>query len=103
MSTTSRFDVPATSIAPLISNVAASNSPEIVKLFCPVVFILASVVTTFEAIAVPAVKPSSNSSSASAKTALPAVNPVPVTIPLDVIAHEATVPKPLTLPLVSNV
>ena len=48
--------------------------------------IFESVVTTLEAIAVPAVKPSNNSNSASARTALPAVNPVPVTIPLAVIA-----------------
>ena len=85
-STDARTELPATSIAPLMSSVAASNSPEIVRFLCPVVSILASVVTTFEAIAVPAVKPSSSSNSASARTALPAVNPVPVTIPLAVIA-----------------
>ena len=70
---------------PDISSVAASNSPEIVRFLCPVVSIFASVVTTLEAIAVPAVNPSSSSSSASARTALPAVNPVPVTIPPAVI------------------
>ena len=45
----------------------------------------ASVVTTLEAIAVPAVKPSNNSNSASARTALPAVNAVPVITPPEVI------------------
>jgi len=36
MSTTSRLAVPATSIAPLISNVAASSSPLIVRFRTPV-------------------------------------------------------------------
>jgi hypothetical protein len=45
----------------------------------------ASVVTTLEAIAVPAVRPSNNSNSASARTALPAVNAVPVITPPEVI------------------
>ena len=57
-----------------------------VKFLCPDVSMFASVVTTLEAIAVPAVKPSSNSNSASARTALPAVKAVPVTIPVEVIA-----------------
>ena len=69
--------MPSISALPDISKVAASNSPEIVRFLCPVVSILASVVTTFEAIAVPAVSPSSSSSSASARTALPAVKPAP--------------------------
>ena len=71
---------------PEISNVAASNSPVIVRFLWPVVSIFESVVTTLEAIAVPAVKPSNNSNSDSAITALPAVNPVPVITPLAVIA-----------------
>ena len=57
---------------------------------------LPSVVTTLEAIAVPAVNPSSSSNSASARTALPAVNAVPVTIPDEVIAPEPTVPANVT-------
>ena len=88
--------VPSMSTSPEKSPVAASNSPEIVRFLCPVVSIFASVVTTLEAIAVPAVKPSSNSNSASARTALPAVNPVPVTIPVEVIAPEPTVPASVT-------
>jgi len=79
-------EAPAISTAPLISKVAASSSPEIVKFLWPVVSMLPSVVTTLEAIAVPAVKPSSSSNSASARTALPAVNAVPVTTPPEVIA-----------------
>ena len=75
------------SALPDMSKVAASSSPEIVKFLCPVVSILASVVTTLEAIAVPAVRPSNSSSSASARTALPAVNPVPVTIPVEGISY----------------
>ena len=71
-------NAPATSTAPEKSPVAASSSPEIVKFLCPDVSMFASVVTTLEAIAVPAVRPSSSSSSASARTALPAVNAVPV-------------------------
>jgi len=55
----------------------------------------ASVVTTLEAIAVPAVRPSSSSSSASARTALPAVNPVPVIRPLEVIAPVDTIVEPV--------
>ena len=85
-------NVPSMSAFPLISNVAASNSPVIVRFLWPVVSMFASVVTTLEAIAVPAVNPSSNSNSASARTALPAVNPVPVTIPVDVTAPTPNVP-----------
>ena len=80
------------SASPDISSVAASNSPVMVKFLCPVVSMFASVVTTLEAIAVPAVRPSNSSNSASARTALPAVNPVPVTIPVEVIAPEPIVP-----------
>ena len=61
----------------------------------------ASVVTTLVAIAVPAVRPSSSSSSDSARVALPAVNPVPVTIPVEVIAPEPTVPAKVRLPELS--
>ena len=78
-------NVPSISTLPLISKVAASNSPEIVRFLIPVESILASVVITFDAIAVPAVNPSSNSNSASAKTALPAVKPTPETTPLALI------------------
>ena len=97
ISTASKFVVPSISALPDISNVAASNSPEIVKFLCPVVSILESVVTTLEAIAVPAVRPSNNSNSASARTAEPAVNPVPVTIPVDVTAPDPIVPAKVTL------
>ena len=96
MSTTSKLAVPATSIAPEKSPVAASISPVMVKFLCPEVSMFASVVTTFEAIAVPAVRPSNSSSSASARTALPAVNAVPVTIPVEVIAPEPIVPAKVT-------
>ncbi len=90
----SASNVPSISALPDMSKVAASNSPVIVRFLCPVVSMFASVVTTLDAIAVPAVSPSSNSSSASARTALPAVNPVPVTIPVEVIAPEPIVPLP---------
>ena len=85
-----------------MSKVAASSSPEIVKFLCPVVSILESVVTTLEAIAVPAVNPSNSSNSASARTALPAVNPAPVTTPVATIV-EPVVNAPLTsqVPLIS--
>ena len=88
---------PAISALPEMSRVAASNSPVIVRFLCPVVSMFASVVTTLEASAVPAVSPSSNSSSASARTALPAVNPVPVTMPVEVIAPDPIVPAAVTL------
>ena len=90
------FNVPSMSALPDISSVAASSSPVIVRFLCPVVSMFASVVTTLLAIAVPAVRPSSSSNSASARTALPAVNPVPVTIPVEVIAPEPTVPARVT-------
>ena len=92
----SASNVPSISALPDMSKVAASNSPVIVRFLCPVVSMFASVVTTLDAIAVPAVSPSSNSSSASARTALPAVNPVPVTIPVEVIAPEPIVPANVT-------
>ena len=101
ISTASKFVVPSISALPDMSKVAASNSPEIVKFLCPVVSILESVVTTLEAIAVPAVRPSNNSNSASARTALPAVKAVPVTIPVEVIAPEPIVPATVTAPSAS--
>ena len=50
----------------------------------------ASVVTTLDAIAVPAVNPSNSSSSASVITAFPAVNPVPVITPAETIVPETS-------------
>jgi len=82
--------VPSTSTAPLISKPAAVIVPK------PAIFLLPSRTTALEAAPVPAVIPSSSSSSASARTALPAVNPVPVTIPVEVIAPEPTVPAKVT-------
>ena len=73
---------PATSTTPEKSPVAASISPEIVRFRIPVESMFASVVTTLDAIAVPAVRPSNSSSSASARTALPAVNPAPDITPV---------------------
>ncbi len=62
-----------------------------------------STTTALLAATVPAVIPSICSNSASLITALPIVKPVPVTTPVHVTAPQPIVPKPVTLPLVSNV
>ena len=85
MSTTSKFAVPSIYTSPEKSPVAASSSPEIVMLRPPVISMFASVMIALEAITVPAVMPSNVSNSASVRTALPAVNAVPVITPPDVI------------------
>ena len=69
------------SALPEISNVAASNSPVIVIFLPPVISIFSSATSAFEAITVPAVMPSSISSSDSTKAALPKLIPLALTIP----------------------
>ena len=96
--------VPSTSTSPEMSRVAASSSPVMVMFLKPVTSLLLSTTTALDAETVPAVTPSIVSNSASFIDALPIMKESPdVMLPLDVIAPEATVPKPLTLPLVSNV
>ena len=58
MSTASRFVVPSMSALPLISNVAASSSPDIVIFLPPVISLLESVIIALLAITVPFVIPS---------------------------------------------
>ena len=95
-------EAPAISIELEMSNVAASSSPEIVKFLCPVVSILASVVTTLEAIAVPAVNPSNNSNSASVNSALDPRVKVPVTVKLSaIVTSEVECPIVIAIPDVS--
>ena len=98
MSTISKLAVPSISAFPDMSKVAASSSPEIVKFLCPVVSILASVVTTLEAIAVPAVIPSNNSNYASVSSALEPRVKVPVTVRLS-----ATVTSEVVCPIVTAI
>ena len=80
------------------SCVASNDNVSSVKTTAPdiAVKLFESAVNTFDAAVVPAVIPSSNSSSASARTALPAVNAVPVIIPVEVIAPEPIVPAAVT-------
>ena len=70
--------------------------PSIVKFRIVPISLLASTTTALDARTVPAVIPSNISNSASAITAEPAVNPLPVTTPEDVIAPEASVPAAVT-------
>ena len=62
--------------------------PVAVTFLKPDASLLLSRITAFDAATVHAVMPSNVSNSASVKTALPAVKPVPVTIPLDVTAPD---------------
>ena len=74
--------MPSISALPDISKVAASNSPERVMFLKVPASLFASTTTALEASTVPAVIPSSCSSSDSAITAEPIVNPAAVTTPL---------------------